>query len=156
MTEQDLNDRVQQLEDRVALRTLIDTFSILADRKDIETQVRLFTEDASVDSYLGGKLVSSLKGRQQLAEAFGGFLALFDTVYHQNGQQTVELDGDRATGVAYCMTVLIGMRDGRRIMTTSGVTYNDEYTRGDTGWLISKRVTRFDWQREEDVPVGSR
>jgi ketosteroid isomerase-like protein len=156
MNQQDIIQHVQQLEDKTALRTLIDTFAILSDRKDIETQVQLFTEDASVDSYLGGQLVSSLKGRQQLAEAFGGFLAQFDTVYHQNGQQTVELDGDRATGIAYCLTVLIGRRDGRRVMTTSGVTYKDEYVRSQTGWLISKRVTRFDWQREDEMPAGSR
>jgi ketosteroid isomerase-like protein len=156
MNQQDIIQHVRQLEDKTALRTLIDTFAILSDRKDIETQVQLFTEDASVNSYLGGQLVSSLKGRQQLAEAFGGFLAQFDTVYHQNGQQTVELDGDRATGIAYCLTVLIGRRDGRRVMTTSGVTYKDEYVRSQTGWLISKRVTRFDWQREDEMPAGSR
>jgi ketosteroid isomerase-like protein len=156
MNQQDIIQHVRQLEDKTTLRTLIDTFAILSDRKDIETQVQLFTEDASVDSYLGGQLVSSLKGRQQLAEAFGGFLAQFDTVYHQNGQQTVELDGDQATGIAYCLTLLIGRRDGRRVMTTSGVTYKDEYVRSQTGWLISKRVTRFDWQREDEMPARSR
>lgn len=151
MHEDDIASRLRRLEDRTALRTLIDTFAVLSDRKDIETQVLLFTEDATVDSYVEGKLVSSLKGRRQLADAFGGYLALFDTVYHQNGQQTVEIEGDRATGVGYCLTVLVGMRDGTRAMTTSGVTYEDTYARCEDGWRIAKRVTRFEWQRTENV-----
>lgn len=51
-----------RVEDRADLRTLIDTFAILADRKEIQEQVLLFTEDATVDSYVGG------------------YLGLFDTV----------------------------------------------------------------------------
>jgi hypothetical protein len=30
------------------------------------------------------------------------FLANFSAVYHHNGKQTVDIRGDRATGVSYC------------------------------------------------------
>jgi hypothetical protein len=44
MTDTNLAQRVQELQDRAALKTLVDTFSNLADKKDIQTQVLLFTE----------------------------------------------------------------------------------------------------------------
>jgi len=118
-----LSQRIQQLEDKAALKHLVDAFSNLADRKDVQKQTLLFTEDATVDSYSDGKLLSSLKGREQIGKTFGAYLANFDTVYHINGQQTVELRGDRATGVSYCLVVLVGMENGKRIKTTSGVYY---------------------------------
>ena len=42
--------------------------------------------------------MSSLKGRKQVGEAFGAYQVNFETVYHMNGQQTVELRGDQASG----------------------------------------------------------
>lgn len=155
MHDNSIEARLRRLEDKAELRALIDTFAILADRRDIRNQVRLFTEDATVDSYVDGHRVSALKGREQLEQVFGAYLGQFETVYHQNGQQTVEVDGDRATGTAYCLTVLVGLKDGERVMTTSGLTYADRYVRGETGWLIAERVTRFDWQRSEALPAAA-
>jgi hypothetical protein len=114
MSDANLARRIQQLEDRAALKQLVDTFSNLADRKDIASQVQLFTDDAVVESFSGGQLTSSLKGRAELESRFGSFLAGFDTVYHINGQQTVELHGDRVTGTSYCLVVLIGNQGGKR------------------------------------------
>src|SRR5688500_15604905 len=55
-----LAERVQRLEDRAALKNLVDTFSNLADRKDVQKQVLLFTEDATVESITEGKPSSTL------------------------------------------------------------------------------------------------
>lgn len=44
----DLAARIQLLEDRAAIKNVVDTFSVLADVKDVDTQVLLFTEDAEV------------------------------------------------------------------------------------------------------------
>jgi hypothetical protein len=113
MTEDDLGRRVRELEDRAALKALVDTFSILADQKDVQAQTWLFTEDATTETYRKGVLVSQLQGRAAMGTAFGGFLANFQTVYHFNGQQTVTIDGDRATGTSYCLVTLIGDAGGR-------------------------------------------
>jgi ketosteroid isomerase-like protein len=148
----DLAQRVQRLEDRAALKALVDTFSILADRKDVAKQVLLFTEDATVDSYSNGRPGGSFKGRQQIGAAFAGFLANFETVYHVNGQQAVDIQGDRATGTAYCLVVLIGRENGKPKKTTMGVAYDDEYVRRGGAWLIAKRVSHFTWQTHEELP----
>ena len=50
-----------------------------------------------VISIINGKTSQALVGRKQLGEAFAGFLSLFETVYHLNGQQTVNIHGNSAT-----------------------------------------------------------
>jgi len=156
MPHDDVSQRVQRLEDRAALKALVDTFSVLADRKDVQSQTLLFTEDATVDSYSGDQQTSSLKGRQQIGDAFSAFLANFETVYHMNGQQTVALQGDRATGTAYSTVVLIGKEGDRTIRNTAGVIYNDEYVRRGDRWLIAKRVSHFMWWDRQEVTQPAR
>jgi uncharacterized protein (TIGR02246 family) len=146
-----LAQRIQQLEDRAALKALVDTFSVLADRKDVQRQLLLFTEDATVSSISGGRPGSVLTGHKQIGDAFSAYLATFETVYHINGQQTVTITGDRATGVAYCLVVLIGVENGKRIKSTSGVIYNDEYVRRDGRWLIAKRTSNFTYRDPEEM-----
>lgn len=70
-----VEERLQQIEDRMALKALVDEFSILADRKDVATQVLLFTEDAKVETMNNGQAVSALVGRKQIGDAFANFLA---------------------------------------------------------------------------------
>ena len=140
---------IQEIADRMALKDLVDTFSNLADTKEIDKQVQLFTEDAEVTSYQGDKQTSHLKGRKELAERFKAFLDQFTTVYHINGQQTVKIDGNKATGIAYAQVVLVSEKNGKRTMLTQGVRYSDEYERQDGKWLISKRISHFEWSKEQ-------
>jgi len=147
-----LEHRIQKLEDKAAIKALVDAFSNLADQKDNATQARLFTEDAVVDTYFEGQLFASLKGRKQIEDTFSGFMANFETSYHINGQHTVELDGDRATAVHYCLVVLISAtEDGKKTRGTNGVLYNDEYVRHGGRWLISKRTSYFTWRDQQAI-----
>ncbi|GEM_PF-424773 len=135
-----------EVADRIALKNLVDRFSVAADYKDTEAQKLMFTEDATVNSYSGDNLISSYKGREDIGTAFANFLDNFDTVFHINGQQTVDLNGDTATGTAYCQVVLIGPNsDGQRVMTTQGVRYTDTYKKVNGEWLISERSSNFMW-----------
>lgn len=84
-------------------------FSNLADTKEIDKQVLLFTEGGTVESYSNGKPSSSLKGSEELKKAFSPFLSNFHTVYHQNGQQTIdELTENTAKTTSYCRVILFG------------------------------------------------
>ncbi len=131
------------MKDKMELKELVDTFSVYADKKDISAQVTLFTEDATVKTYVGGQLVAELIGRNQIRDSFTKFLDNFDTVYHCNGQQVVNINGDKATGTAYCLVTLIGDTEGKRVMRTQGVSYEDEYARVSNRWLIANRTTTF-------------
>lgn len=126
------------VEDTLALKKLVDTFSNLADVKDVKSQMDLFTDDAEVISKTGNQTFHS-KGKKEIEKAFTDYLALFQIVYHLNGQQTVEIKGDNATGISYCFVTLIG--DGKK--NQSGVRYNDTYVKQNGKWLIKKRVSDF-------------
>ncbi len=142
----DLKDRIGKIEDRAALKELVDNFSILADLKDVQKQLLLFTENATVESTINGQVVGLLNGRKQIGEAFENFLNNFETVYHINGQQTVTLYGDKASGISCCTVTLLGTENEKKIKTTMGVYYNDDYEKENEKWLIAKRKSNFVWQ----------
>ena len=137
--------RIQAIEDRLALKTLVDEFSILADKKDVANQMHLFTEDAKVESINNGQS-SVLAGKKQISEAFTNFLNLFEVVFHINGQQTVDILGNKATGISYCTVSLIGSQNGKKMKNDMGVIYNDEYIKINGKWLITKRISNFTWR----------
>lgn len=147
-----VHDDLNDLRDRMELKELVDKFSILADQKDVPAQVQLFTEDGVVEFYNGNERQGEVNGRKQIGDAFAPYLALFDTVYHINGQQIVNIEGNRATGISYCQVVLIGSSDGKRTMTTEGVYYNDEFVRHEGKWLIAKRASHFMWRDVKEIP----
>lgn len=141
-----LEQRIQHMEDQAAIKRVVDTFSNLADVKDIVTQMQLFTEDAIVETYFGDTLFASMRGREEIARTFSSFVENFETMYHMNGQCTVDIDGDHATSAHYCLVFLISSADGKKLNNINGVTYRDEYVRRDGAWLIAKRVSCFTWR----------
>ena len=145
-------DYTNELKDRASLKELVDTFSNLADTKEVHAQVQLFTSNATSETFVNGASVSRLTGRDELEKAFGAFLAKFETVYHFNGQQIFTLNGDKALGTSYCMVTLIANENGRKMKTTIGVIYQDEFVRENTQWLIAKRKANFNWQDKQ--PLG--
>lgn len=151
MQAQTVEQRLKSVEDKIALKELVDEFSILSDQKDGEIQALLFTENAVVKTYLGDKCILTLKGRKQIGDTFGNFLKSQETVYHINGQQTVKVDGDKATGISYCQVTLIANTNGKHTQTMQGVYYNDEYVRVNGKWLINKRDSHFQWRETKII-----
>jgi ketosteroid isomerase-like protein len=145
------NMNSKELEDISSLKKLVDMISMLADKKEVHTQVQLFSEDATSETFAGGSLILKLKGRKEMEEAFGDLLKNFETVYHFNGQQTVTINGDTATGTSYCLVTLIGTENGKKMKTTIGAIYQDDFVRENNRWLITKRIGNFDWQEKCEV-----
>jgi len=141
----------RELADRAQLKELVDTFSILADKKDVHTQVQLFSANATSETFVNGASVSKLTGRKQLEDAFGAFLKNFETVYHFNGQQKIFLNGNKAIGTSYCLVTLIGSENGKKMKTTIGVIYEDEFVQENDHWLIANRKANFDWQEKREL-----
>jgi hypothetical protein len=141
----------KELEDRTLLKELVDKVSLLGDKKDFKGQVQQFSEDALSETFLGGVSILKLKGRKQMEEAFSNFLKDFDTIYHFNGQQVVTIDGDNASGTCYCLATLIGSENGKKMKTTIGVIYQDDYVREGSRWLIDQRIGNFEWQEKVEV-----
>ena len=91
--------------DRVAIRELFDAYAHCADRRDAEGQKALFTEDTHFVVYMEGEgtePTQELNGREALTPVFAD-LNRYEATTHFNGQSTVALDGERATGESYCL-----------------------------------------------------
>lgn len=137
---------LETMKAKMELKELVDTFSILAEEKDTKTQAQLFTENAVLTSYRNGEVISKQTGREKIEHACQSFLSLFDIVYHMNGQQVVQVEGEKAKGKSYCMVMLIGKNEeGKTVKNLQGVWYEDEYAKEEGKWKIAARNSYFTW-----------
>src|ERR1700722_5589482 len=86
--------------DRLAIRELFDAYARCADTRDAEGQKALFTIDTRFEVYMdgpGSQPSSVLAGRDALSPVFDD-LNRYEATMHFNGQSTVNLDGNGATG----------------------------------------------------------
>jgi hypothetical protein len=63
-----------------------------------------------------------------------------------NGQQSVVLNGSKASAISYCLVTLIITEKGKKIKTTMGVWYHDEFVKENNHRLIAKRKSNLAWQ----------
>jgi hypothetical protein len=105
--------------DRLAIRELFDAYARGADRRDAEGQKSLFTVDTQFAVYMDGEGSEAsyvLQGREALTPIFDD-LNRYEVTTHFNGQSTVALAGDRATGESYTIAHHVFTQgDERRIM----------------------------------------
>src|SRR5688572_23516898 len=151
MDKKNIEHRIAIIEDKMAIKYVVDEFSNLADTKEIDKQVLLFTEDGVVESVSKGQPATILKGREQLRQAFTAFLSNFHTVYHQNGQQTINLMGDKAEAVSYCRVILVGKQNEKEMKTTLYTIYKDVFVKENGKWLIKERRSNFVHREVEEV-----
>ena len=90
-------------------------------------------------------------GREQLKQAFSGFLSNFHTVYHQNGQQTINLQGNKAEATSYCRVILVGKQGEKEMMTTMYTIYKDILAKENGKWHIKHRTSNFVHREVEEV-----
>jgi hypothetical protein len=134
--------------DRVAIRELIDAYAHDADRRETEKQVALFTPDAILENVHNepgkDKETTVLRGQKDLAAGFAT-LKNFEMTMHFNGQSTIEIHGDTATGETYCLAHHIFMQNGQRTLMIIGIRYVDTMVRVNGSWLFAKRQLNYDW-----------
>ncbi|HEX3778620.1 MAG TPA: nuclear transport factor 2 family protein [Pseudonocardiaceae bacterium] len=133
--------------DRLALRELVDAYAHCADRRDAEGQQALFTEDTHFVVYMdptSAQPSQDLRGRESLAPVFDALNA-YQATTHFNGQSTVVLDGDRATGVSYCLAHHVSNQDGARTLMIASIRYLDTFAKQGGAWYFAERVLMVDW-----------
>ena len=73
-------------------------------------------------------------------------LNTYTTTTHFNGQSTVVLDGDRATGESYCLAHHLSTgEDGQRTLMIASIRYLDEIVKQNGDWLFAERRLMVDW-----------
>jgi ketosteroid isomerase-like protein len=139
--------RENELADRLAIRALVDTYAHCADRRDADGQKALFTDDTHFVVYMDGEGTDpsqELNGREALTPVFAD-LNRYEATTHFNGQSTVALDGDRATGESYCLAHHLYAEGGERRLMVASLRYRDTFVKRDGAWLFAERKLYVDW-----------
>jgi SnoaL-like protein len=133
--------------DRVALRELFDGYAHCADRRDAVGQKALFTEDTVFAVYMdgeGSEPTYVLQGREALTPVFQD-LNRYEATTHFNGQSTVTIDGNRATGESYTIAHHLFTEDGERKIMIASLRYLDGFAKIDGRWFFAERKLILDW-----------
>src|SRR6516165_9582575 len=133
--------------DRLAIRELVDAYAHSADRRDAQGQKALFTEDTHFVVYMdgqGSKPSQVLDSHNALTPVFED-LNRYQATQHFNGQSTVTLDGDRATGESYCIAHHLFTEDDGRKLMVAWLRYADTFARVNGAWLFAERNLYVDW-----------
>ncbi len=144
----------QEAADRLAIRELFDAYAHCADTRDAEGQKALFTTDTRFVVHMdgpGSEPSYVLEGREALTPVFED-LSRYEATMHFNGQSTVSMDGDRATGDSYTIAHHVFTEDGRRMMMVAWLRYLDTFTKVDRTWYIAERQIVLEWS--ETRPLG--
>jgi len=133
--------------DRLALRELFDAYAHCADRRDAEGQKALFTDDTRFAVFMDGEgteATSVIEGREALTPIFDD-LNRYQVTTHFNGQSTVDIDGDRATGESYTIAHHLFTDDGGRKIMIASLRYLDSFVKIDGAWYFQERNLILDW-----------
>jgi hypothetical protein len=92
----------------------------------------------------GSDPTDDLHGRESLTPVFEN-LNTYDVTMHFNGQSTVALDGDRATGETYCLAHHVSSRDGERTLMIAAIRYHDTFAKTGATWRFAERRLYVRW-----------
>lgn len=139
---------LQEIGDRIAIRELVDAYAHHADRREPARQAALFTENAHLATYSGDPAATSpdveLNGRTELRNAFES-LSNYTVTTHFNGQSTIDMDGDRATGETHCLAHHLSEQESGRTLMVMAIRYRDVFVRVDDTWQFEDRALIIDW-----------
>ena len=133
--------------DRLALRELFDAYAHCADRRDAEGQKALFTNDTIFSVYMegeGSEPTYVLNGREALTPVFAD-LNRYEVTTHFNGQSTVTVEGNKATGESYTVAHHLYAENGERKIMIASLRYLDAFAKADGHWLFAERKLILDW-----------
>ncbi|KAA5606554.1 nuclear transport factor 2 family protein [Roseospira marina] len=135
--------------DRIAIRKLIDAWGHFADRRMADEQAALMEEDGNILIYdrepEGQNPVGVRRGREEVRNSVGPFLAQYKHTTHFMGQSAISVSGDEAFGETYCLAHHIYDEDGQRMLKVLSIRYYDSFHRTDGVWLFSERQLIIDW-----------
>jgi ketosteroid isomerase-like protein len=134
-----LEQRIRQLEDRVAIEHLIARYCLAMDNRDLAAIERLFTDDTHVWSADG---VMNCRGRAAAVEMFRGRFMVLGPSNHFTHDRIIEFDGtdpDRATGLVLSHAEM--QRKGQPMI--AAIRYQDVYRRFAGDWRFAERGLSF-------------
>jgi SnoaL-like domain len=139
--------------DRLAIRELFDAYAHCADRRDAEGQKALFTDDTVFAVYMDGEGSDPtyvLHRREALTPVFDD-LNRYEVTTHFNGQSTVNIEGNRASGESYTIAHHVYTEDGNRKIMIASLRYLDTFAKIDGRWYFAERRLILDWSETRSM-----
>jgi len=143
--------------DRLALRELFDAYAHCADRRDAEGQKALFTDDTRFAVYMdgeGSEPTYVLQGREALTPVFDD-LSRYEVTTHFNGQSSVTISGNDATGESYTIAHHLFTENGNRKIMIASLRYIDTFTKIDQRWYFAERNLILDWSETRSMTADA-
>lgn len=142
-----IEQKIMEIEDRRAIRELIDNYAYCADTRNAQGQMALFTENTQFLVYYDPKSETPSQVVSNRADLFPIFdnLNSYIATMHFNGQNTVKLDGNNARGIAYCMAHHLTLEEGKQKLMVAAIRYEDKYIKQEDRWLFAERKLLVDW-----------
>jgi hypothetical protein len=139
--------------DLLGLRSLVDRYATWTDARVGAAVAGLFEPDGRLVLHRDGEHApasSEVVGRDAI-EAAVTSLDRFVATTHFMGQHLVDVDGDDATGVAYCLAHHVGYDGEPSRNRVDSIRYLDRYRRHPDGWRFVVRRLCFDWSELRTV-----
>ena len=135
------------VDDRVALRALVDGYAIAVDGRSEDGFRALWTPDACLTIHeAGGAATTTFDGVDQIVGVIRA-IARYRQTLHVVGAHVVDIHGDEASGEASCIAHhLVGGDDGGWHDLVMVIRYVDRYVRQPDGsWRFRQRECRKKW-----------
>ena len=146
------------LEDRVALRDLVESYAAAVDARDVELFVSLFTADGVLQVHYADlpDPHPATVGAAALARIPGALSMRFPVTFHFVGNHRCQVDGARAVGETYCEAHHLHTgADGEPADLRMAIRYADTYTRGaGSVWRFTRRTVNVLWQQDGPVTAS--
>ncbi len=119
--------------DELAIRKLLEKFSIACMRADVASWGDTWAEDAT---WKIDKLDSPAQGREKIVAVFAGILPNIKFVSMQAFPADLVIEGDTARGKAYSQELIFTPDDGQKILVGCS---HDTYIKRDGSWYFLSR-----------------
>jgi len=147
-----MDDGLRTLLDERAINRLVLDYAEAVDRLDEALLRRVFAADAVLEGP-GWRFA----GIDEICSILPIMKDSFVSSWHATHQQTIHLEGDRATGETYCAGRHLqkGGYADNQVMTLI-IRYRDTFTRTADGWRIASRKEVVDWTEISTIQSGHR
>ena len=135
-----MQTQLTRLLDEAALRRTAELYAQGADRRDKVTWAAITTEDCVIEA--PGIL---LRGQREIVAALDIMAQLYVATQHRVHNQTVIIDGERASGETYSTADHLGVGAGGRTLLSWAIRYQDRWRREEGQWRFEHRFLILDW-----------
>jgi hypothetical protein len=121
------------VEDRLAIRELVETFAVGAMRVDAGIWGSTWAEDGS---WKLPSMAEPVQGKSAILEAFEEKMSYVKYMSMISFPAALRIDGNTARGEAYCRELIYPKNGGRKVIVGC---FHDEYVKHDGRWYFLSR-----------------